>query len=160
MNEDKEQLFWRIWNEQEIASSYIAEYDSIPHLYGEYVMYQAEGQIIDLIAQNHNITCSELAEITKKTPSACSQIVRKLKDRGFVIQTRNEKNNRKYNLSLSNVGKKIYEERKHFTKNCQLIMMKMLDRFTEEELIHHIKVQQVINEAYAGDVIRNKEQLK
>ena len=99
MNEDKEQLFWGIWNEQEIASSYIAEYDSIPHLYGEYVMYQAEGQIIDLIAQNHNITCSELAEITKKTPSACSQIVRKLKDRGFVIQTRNEKNNRKYNLS-------------------------------------------------------------
>ena len=95
MNEDKEQLFWGIWNEQEIASSYIAEYDSIPHLYGEYVMYQAEGQIIDLIAQNHNITCSELAEITKKTPSACSQIVRKLKDRGFVIQTRNEKNNRK-----------------------------------------------------------------
>ena len=32
--------------------------------------------------------------------------------------------------------------------------------FTEEELIHHIKVQQVINEAYAGDVIRSKEQLK
>ena len=48
MNEDKEQLFWGIWNEQEIASSYIAEYDSIPHLYGEYVMYQAEGQIIVL----------------------------------------------------------------------------------------------------------------
>ena len=60
----------------------------------------------------------------------------KLKDRGFVIQTRNEKNNRKYNLSLSDVGEKIYEERKHFTKNCQLIMMKMLDRFTEEELIN------------------------
>ena len=61
MNEDKEQLFWGIWNEQEIASSYIAEYDSIPHLYGEYVMYQAEGQIIDLIAQNHNITCSRVS---------------------------------------------------------------------------------------------------
>ena len=61
---------------------------------------------------------------------------------------------------MSDVGEKIYEERKHFTKNCQLIMMKMLDRFTEEELIHHIKVQQVINEAYAGDVIRSKEQLK
>lgn len=39
-------------------------------------------------------------------------------------------------------------------------MMNMLNQFTEEELIHHIKVQQVINEAYAGDVIRSKEQLK
>lgn len=160
MNEEKKQLFWKIWDEQEVASSYIAEYDSIPHLYGEYVMYQAEGQIIDLIAQNPRITCSELAGITKKTPSACSQIVRKLKDRGVVIQTRNEKNNRKYNLSLSEIGKKIYEDRKRFTQNCQIIMMNMLEKFTEEELRHHLEVQRVINKAYAGDVNRSKEQIK
>lgn len=160
MNKKKEELFWEIWNTQEEASDYIAEYDSLPHHYGEFTLYQAEGQVIDLIAVFPGITCTEIAEITKKTTSACSQIVRKLKDRGWIFQIRNAENNRKYNLKLTDCGQAIYEERKRFTQNCQEIMMKMLDEFTEEELRVHVKVQRKINEAYAGDVRRSRSYLK
>lgn len=150
-------LYQSIWDLQDVAYDLMTEYDGIPHYYGDEFMYHTEGQVLDLIAQNPGITVTDIADITKKTTSACSQLVRKLKDRGCVEQIRNEKNNRKYNLTLTTAGEKVYEERKIFNQKCQKIMNSMLAEFSEEELKHHIRVQQKINEVYRGDIERSKE---
>ena len=87
----------------ELDESYrlMHEYDSMIHDYGTAVLYQAESKIIHLVGERPGITAVELSAILRKTPSACSQILRKLRQKGWIEQTRNADNNREYNLTLS-----------------------------------------------------------
>lgn len=153
----REQILKEIWDAQDEAYELMVEYDSLPHHYGENILYQAEGEIIDLIAVHPGVTITDLGNILKKTASACSQIVRKLREKGFVEQTRNRDNNRVYNLTLTEAGMKIYQDHRAFTQNCQDITFARLSEFSEEELETHLRVQKKINEAYHGDVKRSRE---
>lgn len=153
----REELLKGIWRAQDEAYSLMVEYDSLPHHYGDHILYQAEGEIIDLIAVHPGITITDLGNILKKTASACSQIVRKLREKGWVEQTRNRDNNRLYNLTLTEDGMKIYEGHQAFTQNCREITYELLGEFTEEELAAHLRVQKKLNEAYVGDVKRSRE---
>ena len=98
MEQQREALLGQIWAAQDEAYDLMYEYDSLPHRYGAHILYQSEAHIIDLIGEHPEITVTELAAILKKTPSACSQIVRKLRAKGWVEQVRNAENNRIYNL--------------------------------------------------------------
>lgn len=157
MGDKREELLRQLWTAQDEAYDLMCEYDSLPHHYGENILYQAEGHIIDLIAAYPGITITDLGNILKKTPSACSQIVRKLKAKGWVEQTRNEANNRQYNLALTEAGMKVYEDHQAFSRSCQAATFSLLDGFTEEELEHHVAVQRMVNEAYQEDVRRSRE---
>ncbi len=153
----REQILKEIWNAQDEAYELMEEYDSLPHHYGEAILYQSEGEIIDLIAIHPGVTITDLGNILKKTASACSQIVRKLREKGWVEQTRNRENNRVYNLTLTEEGQKIYRDHRAFEQNCQDITFQLLSEFSEEELKIHLQVQKKINEAYHGDVKRSRE---
>lgn len=155
----REEILQKIWGKQNEAFTLMNEYDSLPHYYGEDLMYQAEGNIVDLIAIYPGITATELGEILKRTVSACSQIVRKLRAKGLVEQTRNP-NNRLYNLTLTESGQKVYEARRAFNQECQSITFALLAGFTDEELEAHLRVQQALNQAYQGDIQRSMETLK
>ena len=157
MARNRQELLKKVWDAQDEAYELMVEYDSLPHHYGEAILYQAEGEIIDLIAIHPGVTITDLGNILKKTASACSQIVRKLREKGWVEQTRNRENNRIYNLTLTQAGMKIYQEHQAFTQNCQDITFQLLEGFTEEELETHLRVQRKINEAYHGDVKRSRE---
>ena len=87
----------------------VQEYDSVPHDYGAAILYQAESQIIHLVGHQPGITASEIAAAFHKTPSACSQLIRKLRKKGWLLQKRNHDNNREYQLYLTDEGKKIAE---------------------------------------------------
>lgn len=157
MGDKREELLRQLWTAQDEAYDLMCEYDSLPHHYGESILYQAEGHIIDLIAVYPGITITDLGNILKKTPSACSQIVRKLKEKGWVEQTRNRDNNRQFNLKLTESGQKVYEDHLEFNRYCQSETFGLLAGFSNEELEHHVMVQRKINEAYQGDVRRSRE---
>ena len=157
MEQQREALLGQIWAAQDEAYDLMYEYDSLPHRYGAHILYQSEAHIIDLIGEHPEITVTELAAILKKTPSACSQIVRKLKEKGWVEQTRNRDNNRQFNLKLTESGQKVYEDHLEFTRYCQAETFGLLAGFSSEELEHHVMVQRKINEAYQGDVRRSRE---
>lgn len=159
MNEKRQELLKSIWEAQDTASLLMSEYDSIPHYYGDAHLFQAEALIVELIANHPGITVTELSRHLHKTPSACSQLVRKLREKNYVEQTRNVDNNRIYNLSLTPKGKKLYADHEAFTMNCQKITFEMLSDFTDEELRHHLMVQNRINEAYRGDIARSRAQM-
>ena len=154
------QLFRQIWAAQDTAYDLMSEYDSLPHCYGSVVLYQAEAYIVNLIGQHPGITVTQLAETLNKTTSACSQIVRKLRAKGFVEQIRNPDNNRLYNLALTESGRKVYEARHAFNLECQAITFRLLEGFSEEELEAHLRVQQVLNQAYEGDIRRSRKAMK
>lgn len=156
MENRRKELLQKLWSAQDEAYELMAEYDSLPHTYGSVVLYQAEALVVNLIGEHSDITITELGSILKKTASACSQIVRKLKSKGLVEQVRNESNNRQLNLRLTDAGKQIYLDRLSLNLECQNILFQMLREFSDEEIAHHIAVQERINQAYRGDIDRSK----
>ena len=152
------QLLRQIWEAQDAAYNLISEYDSLPHHYGSVVLYQAEAYIVNLVGQHPGITVTQLAEILNKTTSACSQIVRKLRAKGFVEQNRNPGNNRLYNLELTKEGAEVFQAHIKFNQECQTKTFALLEGFTDEELLIHLRVQERLNEAYQDDVKRSQEQ--
>lgn len=158
MNDEKRsELLEQIWNQQNQAYDLMCEYDAMPHRYGECMLYQAEAHMIDLIALYPGITAADLAVILRKTPSACSQTLRKLREKGLVEQLRNTNNNRQYKLRLTESGQALYRDHAAFSADCQKRTFDRLAEFTEEELALYLRVQQRINEAYADDVRRSRE---
>ena len=156
MEDQREALLRQIWAAQDEAYDLMYEYDSLPHQYGENTLYQSEAHIIDLIGEHPEITVTELAAILKKTPSACSQIVRKLRAKGWVEQVRNAENNRIFNLYLTGSGQRVYQDHTAFNRSCQEATFRLLDTFSTEELEHHLMVQRKLNEAYQEDVLRSQ----
>lgn len=150
------EILEQLWKCQDDAFELMTEYDSLPHHYGENVLYQAEAYIVHEIGNTPNITTTEIAEKQKKTTSACSQLVKKLIAKGLVEQTRNVDNKRVYNLTLTKDGERVYKDHIAFNEMCQKITFDLLNEFTDEELLIHAKVQKAINEAYKGDVERSK----
>lgn len=158
MNDEKRrELLEQIWNQQNQAYDLMCEYDAMPHRYGACMLYQAQAHMIDLIAQYPDITAADLAVILRKTPSACSQTLRKLREKGLVEQLRNTANNRQYKLQLTESGQALYRDHAAFSVDCQQRTFDRLAEFTEEELALYLRVQQRINEAYADDVRRSRE---
>ena len=157
MEQQREALLRQIWAAQDEAYDLMYEYDSLPHQYGENTLYQSEAHIIDLIGEHPEITVTELAAVLKKTPSACSQTLRKLREKGLVEQLRNTANNRQYKLQLTESGQALYRDHAAFSADCQQRTFDRLAEFTEEELALYLRVQQRINEAYADDVRRSRE---
>lgn len=156
MEDQREALLRQIWAAQDEAYDLMYEYDSLPHQYGENTLYQSEAQIIDLIGEHPEITVTELAAILKKTPSACSQIVWKLRAKGWVTQVRNEENNRIFNLHLTESGQRVYQDHTAFNHSCQEATFRLLETFSTQELEHHLMVQRKLNEAYQSDVEHSK----
>jgi len=157
LDKERMDLLDQIWKAQDTAYDLMLEYDSLPHRYGDNILYQAEAHLIDLIALHPDITITDIANILRKTPSACSQIVRKLRGKGWVEQIRNEENNRQINLRLTEEGQKVFQDHDAFDQECQDMTFRHLDAFTDEELAVALAVQQRINEAYQDDVRRSRE---
>lgn len=157
MGKQRELLLEQIWKAQDQAYDLMHEYDCLPHHYGEDVLYQAEGELVALIGASPDTTITDLALLLKKTPSACSQIVRKLREKGLVEQIRNPENNRQFQLQLTRDGHKVYQDHAEFNRACQRETFQKLAGFTQEELDAHWRVQERLNEAYAQDVRQSRE---
>ena len=63
MDARRKELLAEIWNAQDDAYELMYEYNSLPHYYGENILYQAEGQIIDFVAIHPGITITELGTL-------------------------------------------------------------------------------------------------
>lgn len=157
MSEQKRyELFCAIINELDRCTDLINRYDRQLHDYRGVIMYQAESQMIKAIGNHPGITAAELAKIFDKTSSACSQLIRKLKQKGWVEQSRNEDNSREYNLSLTDQGKEIYLKHKEFESACYKRSFAMLEGISEDEMESCIKIQKRLNESFQMDVDESK----
>lgn len=154
---NREEVFDLLWQEQDRAYNLMNLYDSMPHKYGDITLYQAEAYVVNKIGENPDITITEIAQMLNKSKSACSQIVKKLLSKDLVIQKRNDKNRREYNLSLTKNGEKLYLDHINFNKLCQKYTFDLLEKCTLNELKAHLKVQILVNESYKYDIERSIE---
>lgn len=157
ISQKRYQLFCKIMSGIDKSYGLITEYDSFPHEYGEYILYQTETHIIQLIGKDPGITVTQIASLMEKTTSACSQSVRKLCKKGWVKQVRNKENNREYNLQLTESGWNIFKEHEKFDQKCYQRNCEGLSCFSDKELELYIKIQEQINKAFQMDVDETKK---
>lgn len=131
------------------------KYDSIPHQYGDEVLYQSEMHFLQAVGNSPNTTITVIAQQLGKTKSACSQMVRKLKERNLIVQERNQNNNREYYLTLTKKGTEIYHAHEEFDRHCLLRTYESLKDFSDEELQTYIAIQKRLNEVFTKDVNEN-----
>lgn len=135
---------------------YVNEYNSLLHDYNGVILYQAESQFIRKIGETPGITITELSEYFEKTKSACSQLMYRMKKKGFLYQKRNQKNNREYNLYLTEDGEKLYQFHRVFERRCYQRTAEMLDAFSDEDLRTYMRIQAKMNESFLMDVEESK----
>lgn len=152
LTDDRYALLCRLIDSFDMGCKYVYDYNTLLHDYNGVILYQAESQFIRKIGEKPGITITELAVLFDKTKSACSQLMRRMKDKGWLIQTRNVDNNREYNLYLTVEGQEIYEKHRDFEETCYRRTAMMLDQFTEKELMTYINVQNQLNESFCLDV--------
>ncbi len=144
----KEELFDELWSLQLSTYAGVLDYLSIPFHFEGSCLYQAENHIINWIGHEPGITISKLSEVLRKTPSACSQIVKKLVGSGIVVQIRNSSNLRVYNLYLTDKGNEILNKQIEQNKRCQKIIVDVLKDISDEDIRIYMEVQKRINEGY------------
>ena len=152
----KYELFCTALDSLDRGTALINAYDALLHDYGGVVLFQAESQMIKAIGSHPGITAAELTDLFEKTASACSQLIRKLKNKGWVQQQRNPVNSREYNLFLSQEGKEIFEKHRKFEEACYQRTFKMLGDVSEADLQTYIRIQQCLNRAFALDVEKSR----
>ncbi len=157
--DERYDLYCKLLYELDEGCRLIVNYDSVPHNYGSATLYQAESQIIHLVGHRPGITASEIAAIFKKTPSACSQLIRKLRKKELITQKRNKENNREYQLYLTENGVKIFEDHDRFEKRCYQRSYQNLSSFSEDDFKIYIAIQRKLNETFAMDVEESNHDL-
>lgn len=157
--DERYDLYCKLLYELDEGCRLIVNYDSVPHNYGSATLYQAESQIIHLVGHRPGITASEIAAIFKKTPSACSQLIRKLRKKELISQKRNKENNREYQLYLTENGVKIFEDHDRFEKRCYQRSYQNLSSFSEDDFKIYIAIQRKLNETFAMDVEESNHDL-
>lgn len=119
-----------------------SHYYSIRRDYGSGEKFtMIEIHILTEIADSSGITVTQLAEKWCRTPSAISQIVRRLMKWGLINRVNNEKNGKIYNLTVTKKGADLVLLHKKYD-NLDIIKTrkKLLKQFSIEELISFDKI--------------------
>lgn len=72
-------------------------------------------------------------------------MVRKLREKNWVQQKKNEKNNREYNLFLTEQGMMIFKNHAELDNQCYKRNFLGLEEFSNEELKIYLEIQKKIN---------------
>ena len=152
MQDKRYQLFIRLLDAFDQGCSLTEEYDALLHDYNGVILFQAESQMIKMIGNHPGITASEISKTFDKTSSASSQLIRKLKKKGWVRQQRNKDNNRQYNLFLTEEGDAIYRNHQQFEQACYQRTCQGLADFSQEQLETYIAIQHRLNQSFQLDV--------
>ncbi len=139
-------LLKKLWT---VGVEYIdigAENIALPKYFGEIALYYTERKLLVMIGETPDITITEMAAAIQKTPSFCSQIIKKFVHYGWVEQIRNATNKRVYNLRLTEAGAKAYAVYAGYNETEKSAIITVLNQFSTEELENYIKIQEAINE--------------
>lgn len=114
-----------------------AEFTVMKHLFNEIgdaipeQLTPEQFQILCVIDRRGSCTSTDLADIFKVVKSSITAIVTRLVDRGFIARTRDDEDRRLVVLSLTDLGRSIYEQA---DQTVQDIVSSYLVHFDETEV--------------------------
>lgn len=123
------------------------DYENTPRDYGCGIeMNMAEVHMLSHIDANPGITITELAELSRRTKSAVSQIVSKLENKDFILRVPDKQDNKKKLLFVTANGRKLCDMHKEFDIQALTKTFNYLLRdCTKEEIFAFYKVVNVYN---------------
>lgn len=157
MNQDLKNVCYRLYEAMEKGSQLIGRYNALPRSYEGYELFPVETHTLQKIGQLEPVTTKQLADDMEKTPSAVSQIVKKLKVHGLVKLTKNPQNNRETFISLNETGRKIYLAHELLDSDMMEKFAVTLHDFPKNDLEKCIRIQQRLNEKFAENLQKLQE---
>lgn len=148
----KKKLFDQMIETIDESYDLMQAYASIPHQYNDLMLYPVETHTIQMIGNHPGITASLIAKKLNKSPSACSQILRKLEKKELIVKIKNPDNKREYNLYLTDSCKIIYELHEQLDKRILSRYYQNLNYLTNEEIEIYLKVQKALNDEFNLDL--------
>jgi len=151
---------------EEMMSVFDAGYDltyhyhSSQHWYGEGFVYPSEAHLVQVVGRTQGITSVRISQAIPKSRSAYSQIIKKLKKKGYIEQVTNKENRREQLLYLTEEGKKLFEAHKQLEEFYLNRTYDMISDLPESDIVSYIKVQRRLNEAFEKDVADGEKAIR
>ncbi|WP_010240096.1 MarR family winged helix-turn-helix transcriptional regulator [Clostridium arbusti] len=105
----------------------------------------AQYYILDILNNQGAKTTNELSKIRKITQSGISKLTKRLLDKNYIKQERQESDRRSYSIFITSEGKKFLLRAEKFRNEIMNLIEKTL---TEEELNTFIKLCKKITDSY------------
>lgn len=157
---NKEALILEALNSVEKISMIMREYDTRQHVYAKNKLYQTEAHMLEQIGNCPGINASQLAVIFSKTVSACSQIIKKLLQKGFITQNHMQGNARVHKLYLTETGKKIYNDHHRLENWCFRRKVEEFENISTQEIEVFLKICGIFNKSFQLDLGEEGKKLK
>ena len=127
-------------------------YQSLPRRYSSQILlYSSEADLLAEIGLREPITATELARLKISTPSAISQIVKKLDLKGLLEKGTLDGNRKTIYLSLSETGKQVYETHRQWEEKKYRAYLDELTDYTPEDLQKAAKLIDFLSEKYLDE---------
>lgn len=127
----------------------ISSYQNTPRTYGtDDLLYQNDVHTIQMIGDYPGMSLNELAEKTYRTKSAMSVLIKALAKNKLVKRKRDEDDNRRYIITLTEKGQVIYDYHKRLdAENYEelLVNMNCYEKITIEKLKATFEVLENLN---------------
>lgn len=139
------------------GSRIIQAYAKTPRKYGtDVALYMSEMHTLDTILDNEGTTVTNLANITKKTKSAITQLTNKLEKKGLIKKLRNAANYKEVNLVLTELGKKTCSYHKSLDKKKYQIAIKYVEKYSVDDLRKCCEIFGILTQAINEDEVEKK----
>lgn len=129
----------------------ISSYHNTPRTYGtDDLLYQTDVHTIQMIGDYPGMSLNELADKTYRTKSAMSVLIKALAKNKLVKRKRDEEDNRRYIITLTEKGQVVYDYHKNFdAKNYAALLedMNSFDKITIDKLKDTLEVLENLNRA-------------
>ena len=126
-----------------------SSYETTPRTYGtEDFLYQTDVHVLQAIANNPGVNLNELADMTYRTKSAMSVLIKSLVEKGLVERKRDERDNRRYIITLTEKGMLVNQfHEKLDERNFKSLLECMLEKedISIEDLKSTLKVLNALN---------------
>lgn len=138
----------------------INEYESIPRMYEDYLMYYREIHTIAFIGDHEGTTATEISKHFSLTKSTVSHLLKKLKDRGFLRQVRNDKDAKIQNIYLTEEGKKVYTVHSHYDEQRHKELYSKFSEVPSEEISTCVKIMEMLIDIQENDIQKEIQMLE
>ena len=127
-------------------------YQSLPRRYGSQVLlYSSEASLLAEIGAREPIPAMELARLKISTPSAISQIVKKLDTKHLLVKDTQEGNRKTIYLRLSGEGRQVYEAYRLQEEAQYRAYLAELNDYTQRDLEKAVQLIDFLTEKYLDD---------
>ena len=150
---EKTEIFHSFMEKIKYFDRILDRQQSVPRYYGtELLLYSSEVDLLEAIGANEPITATELARMKISTPSAISQIVKKLDGKNLLVKDTQEGNRKNIYLRLSDEGRRIYGFSCRQQTRVYQAYMRELSDYTAEDIAKAAGLIDFLTEKYLEEL--------